>query len=73
MFSFVRVWLLRTIFGMLGRYLRNLRIDHLKAAKWVIQYLKRTKDYMLIYWRSDHLEIIWYTDSDFVGCKDNIS
>jgi hypothetical protein len=73
MFSFVRVWLLRTIFGMLDRYLRNLRIDHLKAAKWVIQYLKRTKDCMLIYWRSDHLEIIWYTDFDFVGCKDNIS
>jgi hypothetical protein len=59
-------------FGMLGRYLRNLRLDHWKAAKWVIRYLKKTKYYMLIYWRSDQLEIIWYTDFNIIGCKDNV-
>jgi hypothetical protein len=26
MFSFIYIWLLRTIIGMLGKYLRNLRL-----------------------------------------------
>jgi len=25
---------------------------------------------MLTYWRSSHLEVIGYTDSDFAGCID---
>ncbi|RVX19556.1 hypothetical protein CK203_004941 [Vitis vinifera] len=31
----------------------------------------RTKDFKLTYWRSDHLEIIGYSDSDFDGCIDS--
>lgn len=58
------------IVGMLGRYLSNLGMDHCKAAKRVMRYLQRTKDYMLTYKESDHLEIIKYSDSnyDFAGC-----
>ncbi|XP_074373565.1 secreted RxLR effector protein 161-like [Apium graveolens] len=58
------------IVGMLGRYLSNPGIEKWKAVKRVIRYLKKTKDYMLIYRKSDHLEIIGYSDSDFGGCKD---
>ncbi|XP_021761156.1 uncharacterized protein LOC110725988 [Chenopodium quinoa] len=32
----------------------------------------RTKDYMLTYRRSDQLEIVGYTDSDFAGCQDSL-
>ncbi|XP_047340821.1 secreted RxLR effector protein 161-like [Impatiens glandulifera] len=46
-------------------------MDHWKAAKRVMRYLKKTKDYMLTYRRSDHLEIVGYSDSDFVGCPDS--
>ncbi|KAL9252945.1 Retrovirus-related Pol polyprotein from transposon TNT 1-94-like protein [Drosera capensis] len=60
------------IVGILGRYLSNLRIYHWKAAKRVMRYLQRTKDYMLTYRRSDQLEIIGYTDSDFAGCQDSL-
>jgi hypothetical protein len=60
------------ITGMLGRYLSNPGLEHWKAAKRVMRYLKRTKDYMLTYRRSDHLEIVGYTDSDFAGCKDSM-
>ena len=56
------------IIGMLGRYLSNPGMEHWKAAKRVLRYLKRTKDYMLMYRRSDQLEIIGYTDSNFTGC-----
>ena len=36
-----------------------------------MRYLKRTKDYMLTYRRSDQLEITGYSDSDFAGCQDS--
>ena len=55
------------IVGMLGRYLSNPGKDHWIAAKSVMRYLQRTKDYMLTYRKLDQLEIIGYSDSDFVG------
>ncbi|KAL5542825.1 hypothetical protein UlMin_010535 [Ulmus minor] len=58
------------IVGMLGRYLSNPGMDHWRAAKTVMRYLQRTKEYMLTYRRSDQLEIIGYSDSDFAGCQD---
>src|SRR3954469_3242967 len=59
------------IVGMLGRYLSNPEMDHWKAVKRVLRYLQRTKDYKLTYQRSDHLEIVGYTDSDFAGFVDS--
>ena len=40
------------IVGMLGRYLSNPGMDHWKAAKQVMRYLQRTKDFMLTYRKS---------------------
>ena len=51
------------IVGMLGRYMSNLGVDHCKAAKRVMHYLKRAKDFKLTYRRLDSLEIIGYSDS----------
>ncbi|GMI64952.1 cysteine-rich RLK (RECEPTOR-like protein kinase) 8 [Hibiscus trionum] len=59
------------VVGMLGRYQSNPGMDHWKAAKKVFRYLKGTKEYMLTYKRSDHLEVIGYSDSDFAGCVDS--
>jgi len=39
--------------------------------KKVMRYLQRTKDYMLMYERTDNLEVIGYADSDFAGCIDS--
>ncbi|KAJ4713080.1 Retrovirus-related Pol polyprotein from transposon TNT 1-94 [Melia azedarach] len=58
--------------GMMGRYLSNLGVDHWKAAKRVLRYLQRTKDYMLTYQRLDKLEIVGYTDFDFFECQDSM-
>ncbi|KAJ9561477.1 hypothetical protein OSB04_006637 [Centaurea solstitialis] len=41
-----------------------------RAAKWVMWYLKKTRDYMLTYRKSDSLEIVGYLDSHFGGCQD---
>ncbi|RVW19330.1 Retrovirus-related Pol polyprotein from transposon TNT 1-94 [Vitis vinifera] len=59
------------IVGMLGRYLSNPGMYHWRAAKRVMRYLQRTKEYMLTYRRLDQLELIGYSDSDFVGCQDS--
>ncbi|PKU67634.1 Retrovirus-related Pol polyprotein from transposon TNT 1-94 [Dendrobium catenatum] len=56
---------------MLGIYQSNPGLDHWKAAKKVLRYLQGTKEYMLIFRRSDNLEVIGYLDSDFAGCLDS--
>ncbi|CAL1413096.1 unnamed protein product [Linum trigynum] len=55
---------------MLGMYQSNPGVDHWKAAKKVLRYLQGTKDHMLTFRRSDHLEVIGYSDSDYAGCVD---
>ncbi|XP_047174417.1 secreted RxLR effector protein 161-like [Vigna umbellata] len=57
--------------GMLGRYQSNPGMDNWKAAKKVLRYLQGTKEYMLTYRRSYHLEVIGYSDSDYAGCVDS--
>ncbi|KAK9080260.1 hypothetical protein SSX86_001936 [Deinandra increscens subsp. villosa] len=59
------------IAGMLGRYQSNPGLDHWKAAKKVLRYLQGTKDYKLTYRRTNNLEVIGYSDSDFAKCKDD--
>ena len=56
--------------GMLGRYQSNPGVHHWKAAKKVLRYLQGTKEHMLIYRRSNNLEVIGYSDSDYTGCVD---
>ena len=59
------------IVGMLGKYLTNPEMDHWRAIKRAMRYLQRTKDFMFTYRRSDHLEIMGYSDFDFAGCLDS--
>ncbi|XP_068647065.1 secreted RxLR effector protein 161-like [Aristolochia californica] len=59
------------IVGILGRYLSNPGMQHWKTTIRMMCYLRRTKDYMLTYQRSDSLEIIEFFDSDFAGCQDS--
>jgi hypothetical protein len=58
--------------GILGRYQINPGPEHWVAGKKVLRYLKRTRDYMLVYKRSSELELIGYSDSDYAGCKDDL-
>ncbi|XP_047166711.1 secreted RxLR effector protein 161-like [Vigna umbellata] len=59
--------------GMLGRYQSNPGMYHWKAAKKVLRYLQGTKEYILTYRRSDHLEMVSYSDSDYAGSGGAIS
>nr|XP_043611883.1 protein ENHANCED DISEASE RESISTANCE 2-like [Erigeron canadensis] len=59
------------IAGMLGRYLSNPGLAHWKAAKKVLRYMQGTKDYKLTFRRSDDLEVVGYSDSDFAKSKED--
>jgi len=56
------------VIRLLSHYKSNLGMDHWKAAKKILKYLQGTKDHMLIYRRTDNLEVIGYSDSDYAGC-----
>ncbi|XP_049349794.1 secreted RxLR effector protein 161-like [Solanum verrucosum] len=58
------------VVGMLGSYQSNPGMDHWKSAKKVSRYLQGTSDHMLTYRKFDHLYVILYSDSDYVGCVD---
>jgi Reverse transcriptase (RNA-dependent DNA polymerase) len=60
------------IIGMVGRYLSNPDMNHWKATKMILRYLQRTKNHILTNRRSDKLEVIGYTDSEFAGYVDSL-
>jgi hypothetical protein len=56
--------------GMLGRYQKNPGVSHWNGIKKALRYIQDTNGLMLTYERSDSLEIVGYSDSDFSGCLD---
>ena len=55
--------------GMVSRYQSNPGPEYWTAVKHIIKYLKRTKNYMLVY-SGDELIPVGYTNSDFLSDKD---
>ena len=53
------------IMRVLGRYMCNPGMTHWKAVKRVLRYLQRTKNYLLTYRKSEELDIIRYSNSNF--------
>ena len=56
---------------ILGTCKTNQGLDHWRPSKKFLRYLRGTKDYMLMYKRSDDLEVIGYSNSDFGCCVDS--
>ena len=54
---------------MVSRYQSNPGLELWTTIKHILKYLRRTKDYMLMY-GGDELIPIGYTDSDFMSDKD---
>ncbi|KAL0546872.1 hypothetical protein IC582_016790 [Cucumis melo] len=55
---------------IVSRYQSNPGLDHWTAVKMILKYLRRTRDYMLVY-RAKDLILTGYTDSDFQTDKDS--
>ncbi|XP_070026265.1 secreted RxLR effector protein 161-like [Nicotiana tabacum] len=56
--------------GDVSRFQSNPGREHWKTVKHIIMYMKRTGDYMLVYY-SDDLVPIGYIDSDFLSDRDS--
>ena len=56
--------------GIVNRYQSNPGMGHWIAVKHILKYLRRMRDYMLVYSGGD-LNPIGYTDSDFQLDKDS--
>ncbi|TYK28374.1 gag/pol protein [Cucumis melo var. makuwa] len=56
--------------GIVNRYQSNPGLDHWTTVKIILKYLRRTRDYMLVYGGKD-LILTGYTDSDFQIDKDS--
>ncbi|CAA0828997.1 cysteine-rich RLK (RECEPTOR-like protein kinase) 8, partial [Striga hermonthica] len=55
--------------GMVAIYQSNPEREHWAAVKHILKYLRRTKEYMLVY-RADSLSPLGYSDSDFLSERD---
>jgi hypothetical protein len=53
--------------GLLGRFQSNLGIEHWKLVKKVLRCLKGTKCLMMTYRRSNSLQIVGYSNSNYAG------
>ena len=58
------------VVGMVSRYQSNPGSEHWTVVKHIMKYLKRTKNYMLVY-SCDKLIPVGYTDSDFISDKNS--
>ena len=58
------------VVGIVSRYQSNPGMGHWIEVKHILKYLRRTRDYMLVYSGGD-LNPIGYTDSDFQSHKDS--
>ena len=56
--------------GVVSRYQSNPYLKHWTTIKHIIKYMKRTKDYRLVYIGCD-LILVGYTDSNFLSGKDS--
>ena len=56
--------------GMVNRYQSIPEPEHWTIIKHIMKYLKRTKNYMLVY-SGDELILVGYTDFDFMSDKDS--
>ena len=59
------------VVGVLNRYLSDPDQSHWKAAKKFLRYLQSTKDLMLTYQHTYTVEIISFSDSNYVGYVDD--
>ena len=59
------------VISLLGRYLSDPGQSHWKVAKKVLRYLQGTKDLMLTYRRTNTLEVVGFSDSNYTAYIDD--
>lgn len=57
--------------GLVSRFMESPTINHMKAAKRILRYIKGTIDFGLFYSPSNHFKLVGYSDSDWGGDVDD--
>jgi len=57
--------------SLINRYMENPTEMHLLAAKRILRYLQGTRDFGLVYKKSEKSNLLGYTDSDYAGDRDD--
>lgn len=53
----------------LSRFLKDLKINRIAAAKHVLKYIKDTPDAGLVFKETAHCQLVGYSDTDWAGDK----
>ena len=53
--------------GILARFMQQPREMHWRYVLRLIKYIKTTREYVLVYQKSNHLKLVGFTDSDYAG------
>lgn len=56
--------------SQVSRFLNNWDTSHWQAVKRILRYLKKTKNFSIVYKRSKNACVEGYTDADYAGCHD---
>ena len=57
--------------SLISRYLESPTEIHLLAAKRILRYLQRTKDFGFFYKKGEKSDLIGFVDSDYAGDQDD--
>ncbi|KAA3467574.1 pleiotropic drug resistance protein 3-like [Gossypium australe] len=58
--------------SLLSRFMHCCNESHFKATKRVLRYIKGTLSYGMLFSKAEHLQLVGYTDSDWVGSMDDM-
>nr|GEW86848.1 retrovirus-related Pol polyprotein from transposon TNT 1-94 [Tanacetum cinerariifolium] len=59
------------VVGLISRFMEEPTTKHLKIAKRILRYIKGTIDYGMFYSTGEDFKLVGYSDSDWVGSKDD--
>lgn len=56
--------------GIVSKFQSNLGFDHMTAVTCILKYIRRTRNYMLVY-SVEELSVTGYTNSDYQTDRDD--
>ena len=59
------------LFSLISRFMETPMDSHWKKGKRILRYISGTRDYGILYSKSDDFILVGYTDSDFAGSIDD--
>ena len=59
------------VFSLISRFMETAMDSHWQTEKMILRYISGTRDYGILYSKSDDFILVGYTDNDFAGSIDD--